>query len=412
MSMYNEESPYASFNVSGNDALLGSPTSSSSSSSSSLYSARYRLWFVKYRKPLAFVAAFVILAFVIGLIAVVSRPKEDGGEGGGGDEEASSSSSAPPAAPTAAPATSTPLPPLSLSSLPSSSASPLPPTASATSAFPATSASSSSGGGGSGPPIPAGRLFGFAEAFSRNLTLSYSSLSWSPFDASYVTTRGRAIVRGFPGGSGEEELIPASLLPSGYSLVSFTTDYSFFLFRSSFQALYRHSGVALYHYVDRTQSPMRLQPLSPYPLQYAQLSPSLTAPAIAYVRSNNLYLFDLTTIALTQVTADGEYGRVINGVCDWAYEEEVYSRTGVLWFSPSGRHLAFLRFNETLVPEYTFPLYYLPRNNVYAYKYPKGQHYSIPARSPQHPHPLPAYPLQSLPHIRQCRTLASPAHAS
>ena len=376
--MYSEESPYASFNVGGGDeSLLNSPTSSSSSS---LSSSPYRVWFLKYRKPLAFVAAFVILAFVIGLIAVVSRPREDngdGGGGGGGDTDAASSSSSTPISPTLPPS-STPFPPVSFSSSLLSSGSPVAPTGSPTASFSsaqpgwAMSSSSSGSGGSPAPPVPTGKLFGFAEAFSRTLTLSYSSLSWSPFDASFVTTRNRAIVRGFPGQSSEEVLIPASLIPAGYSLDSFSTDYNFFLFRTGFQALYRHSGVAYYHYVDRTQATLSMQPLSPYPLQYAQLSPSLSAPAVAFVRSNDLYLLDLTSSALTRVTTDGEYGRVINGVCDWAYEEEVYGRTGVLWFSPSGRHLAFLHFNETLVPEYTFPLYNLPRNSLYAYKYPKG----------------------------------------
>ena len=153
--------------------------------------------------------------------------------------------------------------------------------------------------------------------------------------------------------------------------MAFTPDYTFFLFRAQFQSLYRHSGVAYYSYLDRTQPSPALTPLSTELLQFAQFSTSLTAPAIAFVKANDVFLYDLTSRQAVQVTRDGEFGRVLNGVCDWAYEEEVYGRSGVIWFSPSGRHMAFLRFNETLVPEYVFPLYALPHNSLYRYKYPK-----------------------------------------
>ena len=348
-----ESNAYSAFNV-GGDALLGSPTSSSSSSFSS--NDRYRTFFLKYKKPLAFVAAFVILAFVIGLIAVVTRPSEDGGGGGGESTlDSSSSSSATPSAPTLSPT----LPPFQLSS--SSSAAMVP-----------TSAPLVPGGSstGQGPPTPNGKLFGFSEAFSNPMSLSYTTLSWSPYDSSFITTRNRSIVQGQPGGA-ETVLIPAALIPPNYSMYSFSSDYSYFMFRRDFQSLYRHSGVAYYYYVDRTQTPLTMKPIASVPLQYAVFSPSLEAPAVAYVQGNNIFLFSLTSATTVQVTEDGAYGRVINGVCDWVYEEEVYSRTGVIWFSPSGRHMAYLRFDESRVPEYTFPLYALPHNEIYAYKYPK-----------------------------------------
>ena len=347
--MYPEEgnaAAYSSFNVGGNDALLDSSLTSSSAFYPLTPRDRYRAFFVRYKKPLAFIAAFCVLAFIIGLIAVVSRqkPEDDNGGGGGGAEYVSSST----------------LPPLSFSSATSPPISP-------SSGSPATPSSS----GGGGPPIPTGKLFGFAEAFNGNggLTLGYTSLNWSPFDSSYIVTTGEGLMRGFPGQSSQELLIAASLF-TGWSLVSFSTDYSYFLFRRAYQSLYRHSGQAIYGYIDRTQTPS-MRTLSPLPLQYAQFSPSLTAPAIAYVQANDIYLYDLTSGTLSRVTSNGAYNRVINGVCDWAYEEEVYSRTGVIWFSPSGRHMAFLQFNETLVPEYTFPLYDLPHNVNYQYKYPK-----------------------------------------
>ena len=43
----------------------------------------------------------------------------------------------------------------------------------------------------------------------------------------------------------------------------------------------------------------------------------------------------------------------------------------MLFFSPSGQYLAFLRFDESAVPEFAFTLFGLPRNSAYSYKYPQ-----------------------------------------
>ncbi|GAA6021103.1 hypothetical protein JCM10207_003364 [Rhodosporidiobolus poonsookiae] len=52
-----------------------------------------------------------------------------------------------------------------------------------------------------------------------------------------------------------------------------------------------------------------------------------------------------------------EAGTVFNGVNDWVYEEEVFSRPSSLFFSPAASHLAFLSFDEAAVPLFDFPVY-------------------------------------------------------
>ncbi|KAI9016373.1 dipeptidyl peptidase IV N-terminal region-domain-containing protein [Phycomyces nitens] len=81
---------------------------------------------------------------------------------------------------------------------------------------------------------------------------------------------------------------------------------------------------------------------------------SSTGHQMAYVKNNDLYITDLTTHR--RVTFDGS-PTVFNGVPDWVYEEEVFSSNFALWWSPDSSHLAYLRFNETAVPEFHMPLY-------------------------------------------------------
>jgi dipeptidyl-peptidase 4 len=81
---------------------------------------------------------------------------------------------------------------------------------------------------------------------------------------------------------------------------------------------------------------------------------STAGDTIAYVRNNDLYIWRDGNS--TQITYDGS-ADIFNGVPDWVYEEEIFAETNTLWFSPDGRYLTFLRFNETGVPTYRVPYY-------------------------------------------------------
>ncbi len=88
--------------------------------------------------------------------------------------------------------------------------------------------------------------------------------------------------------------------------------------------------------------------------------------------NNDLYLYDIETDEVRRVTTDGEWNRVINGTTDWVYEEEC-GFTQAYAFSPDSRKIAFLRFDESLVPlfemmRYDATLY----NKAYTFKYPKA----------------------------------------
>jgi Dipeptidyl aminopeptidases/acylaminoacyl-peptidases len=112
--------------------------------------------------------------------------------------------------------------------------------------------------------------------------------------------------------------------------------------------------------------------------QMATFSPN--GRLIAFVRDNNLFLVKLDYGTESQITKDGEAGKILYGIPDWLYEEE-FEFNRAFAFSPDNGTLAFLRFDETSVPEYTFPMYkgLAPSHDEYAtypgfesMKYPKA----------------------------------------
>jgi dipeptidyl-peptidase-4 len=94
---------------------------------------------------------------------------------------------------------------------------------------------------------------------------------------------------------------------------------------------------------------------------------------VAFVKNNNLYIKDLITDQIEAITHDGKQNHIINGNCDWVYEEEWEFSQAYQW-SPKGSYIAYYRFDESQVKEYNMPFY--NSNNTYPsdykYKYPKA----------------------------------------
>ncbi|KAF5026297.1 hypothetical protein F66182_1619 [Fusarium sp. NRRL 66182] len=115
---------------------------------------------------------------------------------------------------------------------------------------------------------------------------------------------------------------------------------------------WRHSFSAVYFILDvETQ---KAEPLVPGKadarIQLATWSP--TSDAVSFTQDNNLYIRRLADKKnVVQITKDGgpEY---FYGIPDWVYEEEVFSGRSATWWSDDGKYLAFLRTNETGVPEF------------------------------------------------------------
>ena len=111
------------------------------------------------------------------------------------------------------------------------------------------------------------------------------------------------------------------------------------------ESIYRHSFHADYYVYDFNTK--TLQPLSANGKQrLATFSPDATK--VAFMRDNNLFIKDLETGEERQFTHDGLYNHIINGAPDWVYEEEFSFSQGFFW-SPDGKKIAFMRFDESNV---------------------------------------------------------------
>ncbi|MDE5688810.1 MAG: DPP IV N-terminal domain-containing protein, partial [Paramuribaculum sp.] len=140
--------------------------------------------------------------------------------------------------------------------------------------------------------------------------------------------------------------------------------------------IYRHSFDAEYYvYELRTRL---LRPLSTeHPRQQAPLF-SPDGRMVAFVAQNNIYLKKLDYWTELAVTTDGAKNSVINGVPDWTYEEEFTTSSSMTW-APDNLTLCYIKYNESEVPMFNFPIYegVCDKNSEYAlypgqfsYKYP------------------------------------------
>jgi dipeptidyl-peptidase-4 len=107
-------------------------------------------------------------------------------------------------------------------------------------------------------------------------------------------------------------------------------------------------------------------------LMFAKFSPD--GGRVGYVRRNNVYVEDLASGAISQLTRDGSE-TTINGTTDWVYEEELALRDAFRW-SPDGKSVAYWQFDTTAVG--IFPLLYNmgePREIVTGFPYPGNGKY-------------------------------------
>lgn len=154
----------------------------------------------------------------------------------------------------------------------------------------------------------------------------------------------------------------------------FNNDESKLLIARDEEPIYRRSSKANYFVYDLKNK--KITEVSPNGKQlFATFSPDNTK--IAFVRDNNLYIKDLASGTEKKITTDGEYNKIINGGSDWVYEEE-FSFAKAFFWSPDSKKIAYYKFNETQVPEYSMTLFEELYPTEYKYKYPKaGENNSV-----------------------------------
>uniref|UniRef100_A0AAR2KUS5 Uncharacterized protein n=1 Tax=Pygocentrus nattereri TaxID=42514 RepID=A0AAR2KUS5_PYGNA len=81
------------------------------------------------------------------------------------------------------------------------------------------------------------------------------------------------------------------------------------------------------------------------------------SPLQAYVWDYNIYLKLNATAEPIQITQDGKINQILNGVPDWAYEEEVFVSNEGMWWSPTAKYLAYVQINDTDVHAIEYSMY-------------------------------------------------------
>ena len=141
------------------------------------------------------------------------------------------------------------------------------------------------------------------------------------------------------------------------------------------ESIYRHSFKAEYYVYDTFRSTVK-RVSEKGPQRGAVISHD--GRFVAYTRDNNVFIASLDYGTDNQITKDGEINKVINGSPDWSYEEEFGMINSLCW-SGDDNVLAFIRFDESEVPTYSFDHYRSfcdtdpmgdPYPAAYSYKYP------------------------------------------
>ena len=165
-------------------------------------------------------------------------------------------------------------------------------------------------------------------------------------------------------------LVNTKFLPEIEYIISyeFSDDESKLLLSTQLEQIYRRSSLGTYYVYDLAAK--QLTKVSEDKIQEPTFNGDGTM--IAYGFDNNLYVKDLKTNITSQITTDGKKNSIINGITDWVYEEE-FSFVRAFDWNKNGDRLAYIKFDETEVPEFSMDIY---GKELYqtqqVFKYPKA----------------------------------------
>lgn len=166
--------------------------------------------------------------------------------------------------------------------------------------------------------------------------------------------------------------------------------------------IYRRSWQTEYYLYDRKRN--LIEPLSERKNQRdARFSPD--GRSVSFSSENNLYIRRLDFGSELVVTSDGLSNAFINGTTDWVYEEEFGTTVAYDW-SGDSQYLAYLKFDERAISDFTLTQYGLkrPKSEAPSY-YPSFKTFKYPSSGGTNPKvTLHVYHLQS----RSNKTVAVP----
>ena len=150
-----------------------------------------------------------------------------------------------------------------------------------------------------------------------------------------------------------EVIIPSSMFinketgkPIAIRSISWSADNEKVLIYTNTQRVWRYDTRGDYWVLSLKDGSLRRlgKGLPESSMMFAKFSPDGTR--VAYVSRNNLYVEDIASGQVTQLTHDGS-DRIVNGTFDWVYEEEFACRDGFRCTSPIGRAIRKERVYST-----------------------------------------------------------------
>lgn len=183
------------------------------------------------------------------------------------------------------------------------------------------------------------------------------SSAYTALEDSVETKDGKDIVRYDPSTGAREIVVPAQkLAPEGQPSPLTTSDYSWsrdrrkLLIFTNTKRVWRTNSRGDYWVLDLDDGTLRQLggDADPSTLMFAKFSPD--GRHVAYLRDRNIYVQDVKTLRIKQLTRDGS-DTIVNGTGDWVYEEEFDLRDGFQW-SPDSKFIAYWQFDTAGVPAF------------------------------------------------------------
>ncbi|MEK8179393.1 S9 family peptidase [Flavobacterium buctense] len=158
-----------------------------------------------------------------------------------------------------------------------------------------------------------------------------------------------------------------SELANGIDSYVFSKDEKQLLIANNSNPIFRHSFTADYFLYN-----LETKKLTKVLEQVQEPTFSPDGTKIGFAQNNNLFIYEIASEKVTQVTSDGKKNSIINGITDWVYEEEFAFVRAYDW-SADGKKLAYIRFDESEVPEFSMNVF---KKDLYptveTFKYPKA----------------------------------------
>ncbi|XP_030642501.1 prolyl endopeptidase FAP [Chanos chanos] len=134
-----------------------------------------------------------------------------------------------------------------------------------------------------------------------------------------------------------------------------SSDRKFICLESNYTKKWRRSFTASYTIYDLQSKSFVTPSHFPQVIQYLSWAP--LGNTLVYVWEYNIYLKTSATADPIQLTHNGEANKILNGIPDWVYEEEVLASNKAIWWSPRGTRLAYAELNDTEVQTIEYSVY-------------------------------------------------------